>query len=68
MTFDLKESDGAEQREEFKHLKGTVSIEDLKLLDKEVTKMKDVWRLGALHAQFKRLKRNSLPELPTLKR
>ena len=47
MTVDWKESDGKEWREEFKQLKGTVSIDDLKLLDEGATTMKEAWRLGA---------------------
>ena len=59
MTVDWKESDGAEWREEFKHLK---------LLDEGATTMKEAWRLGALHAEYKRLKRNQPPDLPDIKR
>jgi len=68
MTVDWKESDGAEWREEFKQLKGTVSIDDLKLLDEGATTMKEAWRLGALHSEYKRLKRNQPPDLPDIKR
>ena len=68
MTVDWKESDGAEWREEFKQLKGTVSIDDLKLLDEGATTMKEAWRLGSLHAEYKRLKRNQPPDLPDIKR
>ena len=46
MTVDWKESDGAEWREEFKQLKGTVSIDDLKLLNEGATTMKAAWQLG----------------------
>ncbi len=68
MTVDWKESDETEWREEFKELKGTVSIDDLKLLDDGATTTKDAWRLGVLHAEYKRLKRNQPPELPDVKR
>ena len=68
MTVDWKESNGAEWREEFKRLKGTVSIDDLKLREKGATTMKEAWRLGTLHAEYKRLKRNQPPKLPDIKR
>ena len=68
MTVNWKESDGAEWQEEFKQLKGTVSIDDLKLLDKGASTIKEAWRLGALHAEYKRLKRNQPPDLPDIKR
>ena len=68
MTIDWKEADGTEWRDEFKRLKGTVSIEDIRLLDEGATTMKEAWRLGALHSEYKRLKRNQPPNLPELKR
>ena len=68
MTVDWNESDGEEWREEFKQLKGTVSIEVLKLLDEGAKTMKDAWRLGAFHSEYKRLKRNQPPDLPDIKR
>ena len=68
MTIDWKESDREEWREEFKQLKGTVSIDDLKLLDEGATTMQEAWRLGAFHAEYKRLKRNQPPDLPDIKR
>ena len=68
MTVDGKESDGAEWREEFKQLKGTFSIDDIKLLDEGATTMKEAWRLGALHPENKRLKRNQPLDLPDIKR
>lgn len=68
MTVDWKESDGMEWREEFKQLKGNVSIDDLKLLEEGATTMKEAWRLGTLHAEYKRLKRKQPPDLPDLKR
>ncbi len=67
MTVDWKESDGTEWREEFKQLKETISIADIKLLDDGAFTMKEAWRLGALHAEYKRLKKNQPPELPKLK-
>ncbi len=67
MTVDWKESEGKEWREEFKQLKGTVSIDDLNLLNEGATTMKEAWRLGTLHAEYKRLKRNQPPDLPDLK-
>ena len=67
MTVDWKESDGAEWREEFKQLKGTVSIDDLNLLNEGATTMKEAWRLDKLHAEYKPLKRNQPPDLPDLK-
>ena len=67
MTVDWKESDGAGWREEFKQLKQTISIEDIKLLDEGAKTMKEAWRLGALHAEYKRLKRNQPPDLPNFK-
>ena len=68
MTIDWKEVDETEWREEFKHLKDNISIEDIKLLDEGATTMKEAWRLGALHAEYKRMKRNQPPDLPDLKR
>ena len=68
MTVDWKESDGAEWREHYKQLKGKVPIEDFKLLEEGPKTMKGAWRLGALHAEYKRLKRNQPPNLPDLKR
>ena len=68
MTGNWKESDGTEWREEFKELKGAISIEDIRLLDKGAATMKEAWRLGALHAEYKRLKRNQPPDLPDIKR
>ncbi len=67
MTLDWNEVDEAQWREEFKQLKGTISIEDIKLLDEGAATMKEAWRLGALHAEYKRLKRNQPPDLPNLK-
>ncbi len=64
MTIDWKESDRAEWREDYKELKGTVPIEDLKLLEEGAKTMKEAWRLGALHAEYKRLKKNQPPKLP----
>ena len=67
MTIDWKETDGTSWREEFKELKGSVSIADLKLLEQGAQTMKEAWQLGALHAEYKRLKRNQPPKLPNLK-
>ena len=58
MTVDWEEADGADWREEFKELKGTISIDELKLLEQGAKTMKEAWQLGALHAEYKRLKRN----------
>ena len=55
-----------EWREEFKQLKGTLSLEELRILDEGANTMKDAWRLGALHAEYKRLKRSQPPSLPNL--
>ncbi len=67
MTVDWKESDGSEWREEYKSLKDIIPIEDLKLLEEGAKTMKEAWRLGALHAEYKRLKRNQPPNLPNFK-
>ena len=66
MTVDWTEAEGTEWREEFKELKGTVSVDDLRLLEQGPKTMKEAWRLGALHAEYKRLKRNQPPHLPDL--
>ena len=66
MTVEWKEADGMEWREEFKQLKGTLSLEELRILDEGANTMKDAWRLGALHAEYKRLKRSQPPSLPNL--
>ena len=67
MTVDWEEANGREWREEFKQIKGTLSIDEVNLLDEGATTMKQAWQLGALHAEYKRLKRNQPPELPNLK-
>ncbi len=66
MTVDWKEADETKWREEFKRLRGTLSIDEIRLLDEGAKTMKDAWRLGALHAEYKRLKRNQPPDLPTI--
>ncbi len=68
MTINWKEADGTEWREEFKQLKETISIEEIRLLNAGAMTMKDAWRLGALHAEYKRLKKNQPPDLPNLDR
>ena len=68
MTIDWKESDGEKWREEYKVLKGAVPIKDLKVLEEGARTMQEAWRLGALHAEYKRLKRNQPPDLPNFKR
>ena len=67
MTLDWNEVDGTEWREEFKLLKGAISIEDIRLLDNGAATMKEAWRLGSLHAEYKRLKRSQPPDLPDFK-
>ena len=67
MTVDWTEADGTAWREEFKRLKGTLSLDEARLLDEGATTIKKAWQLGALHAEYKRLKRNQPPELPDLK-
>ncbi len=67
MTIDWEESDGTQWREEFKRLKGTIPLEDLRLLEKGAKTMKEAWRLGALHSEYKRLKQNQPPDLPDIK-
>ena len=67
MIVDRKEADGMEWREEFKQLQGTLSIEEIRFLDEGAITMKEAWRLGGLHAEYKRLKRNQPPDLPVLK-
>ena len=57
MTVDWAESNGAEWREEYLDLKGAVPVEDLQLLEKGAKTMKQAWRLGALHSEYKRLKK-----------
>ncbi len=59
MSINWKETDGTTWREEFKELKGTIPIAELKLLEQGAKTMKEAWQLGALHAEYKRLKRNS---------
>ena len=68
MTVDWHEADESEWRAAFKQLKDTISIEDMRLLDEGAKTMKDEWRLGALHSEYKRLKRRQPPGLPDLKR
>ena len=64
MTIDWTEADGHSWREEFKELRGKLSISELKLLEQGAQTMKEAWQLGALHAEYKKLKRNQPPKLP----
>ena len=66
MTIDWEESNGTNWREEYKLLKGSLSIAEISLLEKGAKTMKEAWHLGALHAEYKRLKKNKPPELPIL--
>ena len=66
MTIDWGKAHEDDWREEFKELKGTLSIAEVKLLDQGAQTMKEAWQLGALHAEYKRLKRNQPPKLPDL--
>ncbi len=66
MTIDWTEADGTDWRQEFIELKGHVSISELKLLEQGAQTMKEAWQLGALHAEYKRMKKNQPPELPDL--
>ena len=68
MTIDWEEADGKSWREEYKELKGTLSIVEIKLLENGAQTMKEAWQLGAIHAEYKRLKRNQPPKLPDLNR
>jgi len=67
MSINWKEADGTTWREEFKELKGTLSIDEVKLLENGPKTMKEAWQLGSLHAEYKRLKRNQPPKLPNIK-
>ena len=66
MTVEWTEADGTDWREEFKILKGTLTIKEIKLLEEGAKTMKDSWHLGSLHAEYKRLKKNQPPSLPNL--
>ena len=66
MSIDWSEVDGTLWREEFKMLKGALSIDEVRLLDEGATTMKEAWLLGSLHSEYRRLKRNQPPELPRL--
>ena len=66
MTLDWKKVDETTWREEFKKLKGTLALSDLKLLENGASTMNEAWRLGALHAEYKKLKRKQPPDLPDL--
>ena len=68
MSINWKETDGTAWREEFKELKGSLSIIKIKLLEQGAQTMKEAWHLGSLHAEYKRLKRNQPPKLPNLKK
>ena len=67
MSINWKEADGTSWHEEFKELKGTLSIAEFRLLEEGAQTMQEAWQLGALHAEYKRLKRNQPPKLPTIK-
>ncbi len=68
MNLNWKESNRIEWIEDFKGLKGTIPIEDLRLLKEGAKTMQEAWRLGALHAEYKRLKKNQGPDLPSFKK
>ena len=68
MSINWKEAGDSSWHKEFKELKGTLSIAEIKLLEQGAQTMKEAWQLGALHAEYKRLKRNQPPKLPTLKK
>ena len=65
MSVDWGQVDGTEWREEFKQLKGVLSIDEMRILDNGAISLKDAWQLGGMHAEYKRLKRNQPPNLPT---
>jgi len=64
--MDWEEADGKDWRQEYKELKGTLSITELNLLKKGAQTMKEAWQLGAIHAEYKKLKKNKPPKLPDL--
>ena len=66
MTVDWTESDGKEWREDFKRLKGTLTIDEIRLLEEGPTTMQEAWQIGSLHSEYRRLKKNQPPELPNL--
>ena len=66
MTIDWTEANGADWREEFKQLKEKLSIKEVQLLEEGAKTMKEAWQLGALHAEYKKLKRNQPPKLPKI--
>ena len=66
MTIDWTEADGTDWRQEFIELKGTISIDELNLLEQGAKTMKGAWQLGSLHAEYKRLKKNQPPTLPNI--
>ena len=66
MTIDWTEADGTDWREEFKFLKGTLSIKEIKLLEEGAQTMQEAWKLGSLHAEYKKLKKKQPPKLPSL--
>ena len=66
MANNWEETDGTDWREEYKVLKGTVSIAEIRLLDRGAQTMKEAWQLGKLHAEYKKLKKNKTPKLPNL--
>ncbi len=68
MTIDWKEADGTDWRQEFKFLKGSLSIKQIKLLEKGPQTMKEAWELGILHSEYKKLKKNQPPNLPNLEK
>ena len=66
MTVEWNKADDLEWREEFKKLKQSISLEEVTLLDEGAKTMKDSWRLGALHVEYKKLKSIQPPVLPIL--
>tara|TARA_B100000700_G_C14449989_1_gene581135 strand:+ start:35 stop:241 length:207 start_codon:yes stop_codon:yes gene_type:complete len=67
MTIEWEKINDSEWKEEFKQMKVNLSISDIKLLEKGPETMKGAWRLGSLHAEYKRLKREQPPTLPNIK-
>ncbi len=67
MNVRWQDSDREGWHSEYKELKGKIPIQDLRLLEEGAKTMKEAWRLGALHAEYKRLKRNKPPDLPSFK-
>ena len=66
MTVDWQEADGMELREEFKLLKGVLTPNEIRFLEKGPKTMADAWHLGSLHAEYKRLKKSQPLKLPRI--